>query len=596
MPSDVSIRRFKGMTTDTPSAEGEIDELIQCENVQFDRYGQMEARPGFKFYANTPVGEENLTFLGLTTDKERILASVKNFAPEAYYRWPSSSSSGPPAPSLKRIGVLGVTSGSRTSNVVTLNITVSSHHGLAANDSIIVNVQDSSYNGSFIVASVLTGPHRITYSQIAADDAVAGTGEVVTVPKNSDVGVNFNSKLYFSDGRFFAPIPQEFGRYTVPSISQAATMVVHADRMWFIDRTSSQSRLRFSDPANPESWPAANFIDINPGDGSTVSDIRSFQNRLYIFKSKNVWVLDTPSTPTTWFLRKFTDIGCIDRQTIEYDGLMYWVADTGAYKFDGSEVVKISDPIQDVFDAADSTPFNVVVERFPNPPVFKDQWIINIFVGGISRIFCYNVKLGIWSEWVFTYFEKNIIFDFVNEESLTFDDSPSSMWIEYSDEFLNTVSNIYMIIRDTQTLKHSMIVGTNLNPANESWVDEIGTMVGGPKIIEKSIVATFQTKYSAFGDTYNKKRSFDWMLEHEGGDVLVEQIDERGTSVDKLILGSDIRNILHQNKIRGIGYFRRLSLKFTVTNFKKPGFRFFSIAGRMIAKGKTATNVDQVVS
>src|SRR5687768_8284290 len=110
MPADVSIRRFKGLVTDTPNTEGEVDELIQAENVIFAHDGQLEARPGLHFFTNAPVGDTVLYFLGVKTD---VFSPKALFAGDsAYYLWDYEKTT----PSIPKTGVISVVSGSRTSN------------------------------------------------------------------------------------------------------------------------------------------------------------------------------------------------------------------------------------------------------------------------------------------------------------------------------------------------------------------------------------------------------------------------------------------------------------------------------------------------
>jgi hypothetical protein len=72
-------------------------------------------------------------------------------------------------------GAAAVTSGSRTSGVSTLNTAAA--HGLTAGQVAVINVQDTTYNGAFALA---TGSGTtLTYAQTGvANDAASGTGTV----------------------------------------------------------------------------------------------------------------------------------------------------------------------------------------------------------------------------------------------------------------------------------------------------------------------------------------------------------------------------------------------------------------------------------
>lgn len=575
MPADISIRRLSGLSTFSPNSEGEITDLIQADNVMFNRDGLVSTRPGLHFFTNTPVGDNRCAYVGRDgLFLERLFGSENGF-----YTW----TGGKTVPGLTQVGIRTVTSGSRTTNVVTL--VVPAGHFIAGGHKVIVNVADATYNGIFTVTSVTAT--TIVYSQVAADDIASGAGTVAHVPINlQDVGVFYNAKLYLQDGRNYVGGLGFAATAGQPS-SFNACMTIHAERMWFLDRGSGSSRLRFSEPGNPESWPAANFIDISPEDGTFPSDLKSFQNRLYIFKGREMWVLETPGVPTTWILRRFAYIGCDEGICTEYDGALYWSAITGAYRFDGSSIEKISDPIQDIYDSR--TDIDVV--SFANGPiysaVFRDQWVFHMEVGQDSRYFCYQTKLGLWSEWTIPYQSINPN----NGEGVY----PISLWSEPEDE-ASVRAGLYMSFRnDTLSPLHGFIVGTELG-VNDFWADETGTRTGTPTVTEHTFSPVIQTKYSDFGDAYNKKRITDWMIENEGGDVLVDQIDERQQSVNKTVLGSTAIGVVHQNKIRGIGYFKRLSIKLTLSNFRTTGFKLYGLYGRMKVRGQTVADAEQVTS
>jgi hypothetical protein len=65
----------------------------------------------------------------------------------------------------------------RGSNIVVAEVDTD-NHGIAAGNSVTVDVQDSSYDGTFTVGAVLTGPPRIAWGQAAADDASGGVGSI----------------------------------------------------------------------------------------------------------------------------------------------------------------------------------------------------------------------------------------------------------------------------------------------------------------------------------------------------------------------------------------------------------------------------------
>jgi hypothetical protein len=74
-----------------------------------------------------------------------------------------------------------VISGSRTSNVVTVNVGLLGH-GINVGDTVIVNLTDDTYDGTFTVTAV--SGTLISWSQVAANDVSSGSGTVEKSPWN----------------------------------------------------------------------------------------------------------------------------------------------------------------------------------------------------------------------------------------------------------------------------------------------------------------------------------------------------------------------------------------------------------------------------
>lgn len=648
MPADVTLRRFTGLHTTTPDTEGESDKLIRAENIIFDHDGLPMARQGFHYRDSVDGTENDLVYLG-TYD---FFPSVRIFvSEESYYEWDGTN--------MTKLGVIAVSSGLRGGGTVTLN--VPTNHPFIVGDSIRVDVATASADGVHTVSAV--GATTVSYVDAGPDEGT-GAGTVTYRPfNNQDRGVHYDSKIYFADGKH---IDNSNIRVTPGQVrSNAGALAVHTDRMWFIRRDTQDSRLYFSAAGNPSSWPAANFIDVDPDAGIYPRGLRSFQNKLFIFRDGDTWVLETPGIPTTWVLRKFLDISADANSHIEHDGAMYWTAQTGAYRFDGGAVEKISDPVQDVFDQRRSSDlYGVAYSSYTT--VYKDTWYVallmrNAFFGHeqLNRILCFHTKLGYWTELVtpLNDIDQNRFY--------------RSLWSEeYGMDNEGLTQGLYMTIGAFGlTPTAGFFVSTHDQSGNavpDFWLDQIG-----PSIVDIEYDVVLQTKYSDYGTPYDMKRCQDWMVEYQGnGTVTVEQLDERGNSVDTTFVGGSrsapiaftdgsrtasaatlvglpvghgIRDgdyvivdasdatydepdgtfvfdvtattlsytdgsgidassgpgtvillpsqrAIYAKKARGIGYFRKLSLKLSVTDFSDVGFKFLGLFARMKHRGKSITS------
>ena len=117
------------------------------------------------------------------------------------------------------------------------------------------------------------------------------------------------------------------------------------------DGTTYGSRLRWSDLNDLTSWPANNYIDVEPDDGDSIVAIKRYETNLYIFKKKSIYeaVITGASGADAFIVRPVTrGLGAWAKNSvkvIENKGLVFLGPD-GVYLFDGSSFDFISDPIQ----------------------------------------------------------------------------------------------------------------------------------------------------------------------------------------------------------------------------------------------------------
>lgn len=115
------------------------------------------------------------------------------------------------------------------------------------------------------------------------------------------------------------------------------------------------NRLYISEPLEPECWPAANFLDIEPGDGDRLMGAVSNFDSLVICKRNKTYVLrfrEQPATEVVVPTRISSDIGCIGPRTFaQIESGSVWLSDRGIVRFDGRSVshVRESDLMNNLF-------------------------------------------------------------------------------------------------------------------------------------------------------------------------------------------------------------------------------------------------------
>lgn len=120
------------------------------------------------------------------------------------------------------------------------------------------------------------------------------------------------------------------------------------------------NRLYFSEPLEPECWPAANFLDVEPGDGDRLMGGASNFDSLVICKRRKTYVLRFTTNPGTEVIvpnRISSDIGCVGPRTFaQVESGTVWLAERGLALFDGRSVSHLpeSEAMNEIF----TTPSN----------------------------------------------------------------------------------------------------------------------------------------------------------------------------------------------------------------------------------------------
>jgi len=120
------------------------------------------------------------------------------------------------------------------------------------------------------------------------------------------------------------------------------------------------NRLYFSEPFEPEYWPAANFIDVEPGDGDRIMGAVSNFDSLVICKRRKSYVLrfnENPALEVVCPTRISSDIGCISpRSFAQVESGSVWLSDRGLALYDGRSVEMLPESV--MFDEYFTDPDN----------------------------------------------------------------------------------------------------------------------------------------------------------------------------------------------------------------------------------------------
>ena len=125
--------------------------------------------------------------------------------------------------------------------------------------------------------------------------------------------------------------------------------------------TSSPSHVYFSDPGQPETWDANNFVQLTPGDGERITGAVAWQGLTFVFKQTKFFVfygnsVDGGGDPVFNYRAVESEAGLISRfGATKTDRGVYFVDREGLYLTTGGSPVRVSDLVEPLWSGQAST-------------------------------------------------------------------------------------------------------------------------------------------------------------------------------------------------------------------------------------------------
>lgn len=157
-------------------------------------------------------------------------------------------------------------------------------------------------------------------------------------------------QAYSNAGTLGAEIADAYGNYndnfaapTNNHMPKASIACNHSNYMFHADTYENSirrtARIRWSHPGQPGDYRTNDFIDVGEGqDNDTITALVSAQGRLFIFKSRSVWVLDGFSAETFAMTKIAEGIGCVNvnAAAASMDGVVFFDQHIGLQKITAS--------------------------------------------------------------------------------------------------------------------------------------------------------------------------------------------------------------------------------------------------------------------
>jgi hypothetical protein len=189
------------------------------------------------------------------------------------------------------------------------------------------------------------------------------------------------------------------GAVAVAAMPRGEKCVIHKNRLYICPgntATTNASRLSFSSAADPSTWPGANFIDVQPGDGDTLNNVAVYQDNLLLFKGESTHVLAYDLDPVDAILREINPVVGSDgsQGVVQYENTIYSMHRNKVYEITNFTFSLLNVKLPLVFD--NSLPTGTTA-RYDNQHLstLGERLIVRYY----NRTYSFQLRTRTWSEW-----------------------------------------------------------------------------------------------------------------------------------------------------------------------------------------------------
>ncbi len=219
----------------------------------------------------------------------------------------------------------------------------------------------------FFVVIAGTNVYRTTNTFGTTYTTVTGTVTITAASTNLAQHTGLNDKIIFcneTDRPFYVGVAGNALAIETTVVSSATTCATNNSYLIFGNTIEASvaypTRIRWSDIANQNNFPANNYIDIEPNDGDKIVAIISYEDRTFIFKKRSVYelLLTGDSGANAFIYRSVArNIGAWAKnsvQVIPNVGIVFLAQNT-IYTLNGSNLEPIGDAIQTTLSSLNRT-------------------------------------------------------------------------------------------------------------------------------------------------------------------------------------------------------------------------------------------------
>jgi hypothetical protein len=192
------------------------------------------------------------------------------------------------------------------------------------------------------------------------------------------------------------------GAVAVAAMPRAEKCTVHKNRLYLVpgpSATTNESRLSFSQSADFTTWPAPNFIEVQPGDGDTLNNVIVYQDNLLLFKGESSHVLAYDLDPVDAILREINPVvGSTGSFGVcQYENTVYCMHRNKVYEVVNYNFSSVNVKVPPVFD--NSLPTGTTTRYEPQHiSLLGERLIVRYY----NRTYSFQLRTRTWSEWTKT--------------------------------------------------------------------------------------------------------------------------------------------------------------------------------------------------
>ena len=248
------------------------------------------------------------------------------------------------------------------------------------------------------------------YSYNAATDAWATSSAPLSTARNTVGCASDDWMMYIAGGSVGSTPSAIVERYNAsPAPPVAKYVKVYKDQVLMARSSAYPSRVWYSAPGNARVWEPFSYFDVAPDDGRWITGMFVYEGNLYVSKTNVLYLIsgDAPfhpvdAIPTPVSLDNIRGTTS-HRSVVVTDQGVFYMADDGIRKFDGSSSTMISGPVNWYNADANTTGMLRLIAGVVNCiGVWNREYGEIIFAvngsTGVDEQFVYNIKQNKWSK------------------------------------------------------------------------------------------------------------------------------------------------------------------------------------------------------